>query len=316
MCTHLVLFKILRQTCILAALCLPIAPLRAQYPQASMQGWEGGVTTDAGPMDRLKISVPLQGKLEVAETVNASQLRVLLVDPSRRIVMAQAIPSHLGNFDVSALASGVYELHVVTQHGDIVHAETVSLPMITNLTIRLTSKANQLASKSVSLKRLQHKVPKKARKEFEKGLDAVREGDRAEAEEHLELAMEIDPDYFDAANQLGIVYMEAKRLPEAKTMFEKAVELDESDAAAQTNLCFALLHLRELPQAEAAARASLKSDASNVRAHFLLAVSLIEQRKGRQEAIQHLSRIKEEFVPAQKLWAALSSGKAATAAKN
>lgn len=60
------------------------------------------------------------------------------------------------------------------------------------------------ASATVSLGRLRHKVPGRARREFDKALVCSRQGDSQAAVVHFEKAIEIDPAYLEAYNNLGV----------------------------------------------------------------------------------------------------------------
>src|SRR6185437_9410055 len=57
---------------------------------------------------------------------------------------------------------------------------------------------------TVSLQQLQHKVPKQALKEFEKARTASIKGDNETALDHLQNAVQLDPEFVDAHNDLGV----------------------------------------------------------------------------------------------------------------
>jgi hypothetical protein len=56
---------------------------------------------------------------------------------------------------------------------------------------------------TVTLHRLTHKIPKKAVKEFENATKAQSHGDRDAAIEHLSKAVAIDPQFWEALNNLS-----------------------------------------------------------------------------------------------------------------
>jgi tetratricopeptide (TPR) repeat protein len=80
------------------------------------------------------------------------------------------------------------------------------------------------------------KFPKKAVKEFDKAVEADRDGDRGAAIAHYEKALAIAPDYYPACNNLGSAYVANRQFDRAETMFRKAVELNQSDPQAYFNL--------------------------------------------------------------------------------
>jgi tetratricopeptide (TPR) repeat protein len=85
-------------------------------------------------------------------------------------------------------------------------------------------------------------------------------------------------------------------------MFQRATTIDQGDAQAEANLAYVLLALKRFPEAEEAARSSVRADSLSSQARYLLAVSLIEQRKLPKEVMFHLSKAKDQFEPARKLW--------------
>ncbi len=154
---------------------------------------------------------------------------------------------------------------------------------------------------SISLPRLQHKVPQKAQKAYFSAQTAWERKDSAKAARMLESAISLDPGFFEAINNLGVMFLRLERLDDALRMFQRATEIDGSDALAEANLSYALLALHRNAEAEEAARASLRGDPGSGRAHIYLAVSLLEQGKKREEAIIHLKKASGEFAEARAL---------------
>ena len=65
---------------------------------------------------------------------------------------------------------------------------------------------------SISLERLAHKVPKPARKEYDRARSERDKRRLAEAEAHYQKSLELDPEFVEAANDLG-----ALTIPKAGT---------------------------------------------------------------------------------------------------
>jgi len=79
---------------------------------------------------------------------------------------------------------------------------------------------------SVSMKRLQHQAPKAARKAYQKARkhrDAKR---FSEAEAGYRAALKADPEYLEAANDLGVLYYITARYADSVTVLEQARQLD------------------------------------------------------------------------------------------
>ncbi|MCX6611836.1 MAG: tetratricopeptide repeat protein [Acidobacteria bacterium] len=182
------------------------------------------------------------------------------------------------------------------------HSQSVQLPYGQNLIVKLGQAPNLVANLSpVSLSRLQHKIPRQAIKEYVAAHEASRKGERNKAISHLQKAIEIDPDYFEAHNNLGVQWMREGKAAEAINAFERAIAIDAGDSLAETNLSVALLSLGRFAEAETAARAGLRGDALSARARLYLALSLLEQKKGRKEVLFHLSKASSQLEPARKL---------------
>lgn len=106
----------------------------------------------------------------------------------------------------------------------------------------------------VSASRLLHPIPPKAYKEFCRSQKIFQAGDIRSSMQHLERAIQIDPDYMEAHNNLGVRYMRLEQYEKALTEFQKTIVLDPESAKGHLNLSLALSILRRYPEAEVAAR--------------------------------------------------------------
>jgi tetratricopeptide (TPR) repeat protein len=293
-----------RYTC-LCSLLVCAAPAWAQFDHSGFAP-DAGFEHRRAPLQQ-NLSLPLQGRLELPDSVEPTRLRVVLVDPSRRAVVAETYCGFNGNFDFQSLPSGIYDLQVRNLSGEVIHQSSISLPSATNLVIRLSNRTQNISARSVSAKRLAHKIPRSARRDYEKARERLIAGKYDGVEERLAHAIEIDPGFFEALGALGAVYLRTQRFPEAIAMLQRAQAIDDHDAPNASNLALAYLHVNNLVEAEAAARGSIEANALNPRARFFLAVSLLEQGKERQEAVFQLKQAKDAFPPAQALLARLES---------
>jgi len=160
------------------------------------------------------------------------------------------------------------------------------------------------------------RFPKRAVKEFDKGLSADAQGKRDDAIRHYQKAVDIAPDFYLAHNNLGSDYQNKSDFPNARKEFERVVQLNQSDAAAYFNLSnvymltgqlteahqyldeglrrqpdsalgqFLLgsldLRLKKLPQAELALRRAIELSPTMAQARLQLVNLLLEQ--GRKDA--------------------------------
>ena len=80
------------------------------------------------------------------------------------------------------------------------------------------------------------KVPKKAKKEFKKARKAARKKKYGEALGRLQKATEIYPQYAEAFNEMGMIYLGQKQREEARQAFEQAIAADPKWVDSYVNL--------------------------------------------------------------------------------
>jgi Tfp pilus assembly protein PilF len=126
---------------------------------------------------------------------------------------------------------------------------------------------------TVSLARLQ--APPKASKELEKGNNALKAGDLDSAARHFQSAIDIYPDYDQAYNNLGVVWIQKGTTEKARRAFERAVAINDRFARAYTNLAKLALMRQDHAEAEAFLRRSLQNEPQNPEALMLAAQSAL-----------------------------------------
>jgi tetratricopeptide (TPR) repeat protein len=121
--------------------------------------------------------------------------------------------------------------------------------------------------------------PKKARKEFEKGLESDREGNRDDAIRHYQKAIAVAPDFYPAHNNLGSDYLGKSDFPAAQAHFEQAIKMNQSDAEAHLNLGNLYLMKKDYGRAQQSVQEGLKRQPNSALGNFLL--GSIYQRMGK-----------------------------------
>ena len=152
---------------------------------------------------------------------------------------------------------------------------------------------------TVSLQQLQHKVPKQALKEFKKARTASNKGDNETALDHLQNVIQLDPEFADAHNDLGVALARLGNTREAVEQFQKAVSLAPDHNPAVGNLSLALYMLQHYQEVLPVARRALKINPELVYVHFVLGVSLVIEHGDRKEALQNLERAAPKFPEAR-----------------
>ncbi|MFL6417443.1 MAG: tetratricopeptide repeat protein [Bryobacteraceae bacterium] len=143
---------------------------------------------------------------------------------------------------------------------------------------------------TVSLKQLEHKISGRALKEQRRGRVALDKGDYQVARKYLENALNIDSQFADAHNDLGVVIGKCGRTDQAIPEFQKAIDLTPNHNEAVANLCIALYTQGRYREVCPAARRALDMNPSLVHIRFLLALSLIADGGDEAEARTNLER--------------------------
>jgi Flp pilus assembly protein TadD len=216
-----------------------------------------------------------------------------------------------GRFEVREIPCGNYTLSLLNERGTelkrslvIVNGSYTTVSMNLNIL-----KSQKPGTGTVSVTRLKHKPVKSAVKAFSKAVEKTKKGHAEEAIALLEKAVELDPEYMEAHNNLAVRYMVSDQVERAIPHLRKAIELDPGSASVYANLSLALGNVGDLTGAEEAARRALSIDPSARRARYLLGMSLFLQHKLNQETVTMLRQSQEMSPRAQ---VALAYAEAAT----
>ncbi len=131
-------------------------------------------------------------------------------------------------------------------------------------------------SPDVSSKQLQHKPLPKARRAYEQALQALSEQKIELARSKLRQALEIDPAYVNACNELGVLEMEEKRYSEAESLLRQALRHDPNAAHPLMNLGITLNHLGRHREAIEPLRKTLQLRPQWVTPKVYLGIALLE----------------------------------------
>jgi tetratricopeptide (TPR) repeat protein len=141
------------------------------------------------------------------------------------------------------------------------------------------------------------RFPKKALKEYQRGLSAERKGEREEAIKHYVSALAISPDYYPAHNNLGSLYLGKSDFKSAEEQFQEVIRLDQSDAQAYFNLGNVLLLTGRYTESEKAITLGLQRQPASAFGSFLQGSlyqrtgKLLEAEKSLRESLQFDSKM-------------------------
>jgi len=113
------------------------------------------------------------------------------------------------------------------------------------------------------------RFPRKAVKEYERGVNAEHKGERDEAIAHYEGALKIAPDYYPAHNNLGSLYLGKSDFKAAEAEFRESVRLDQNEAQAYFNLGNVLMLTGRYSESKAVVEAGLQRRPDSAFARFL-----------------------------------------------
>ena len=245
----------------------------------------------------------IRGEIQASNPSSLSGLTIELTPSGGRGPVLRADVDHGGGFHLRSPEAGFYEARILNPAGNLVQQETVWIQDANNaLTFHLRenqAKTTAPFSGTVSAAQLRHHPPSGAVKEFRKGLDAMRRRETPRALTHVHKALEIDPDYFDAHELLGIAHLNANRYEEAAREFETAVRLDSESAAAHRNLAISWSHLSRFAEAVRPAQQAVRLAPTDPATHWILGGILTALGTAPDEALRHLRLAAERFPQAR-----------------
>jgi tetratricopeptide (TPR) repeat protein len=131
----------------------------------------------------------------------------------------------------------------------------------------------------IDSKEYTRKFPKKAVKEYEKGVQAAGGQNSANAAKHFQKSIELAPGFYPAHNELGRIYMANSDFGAAQREFEDAIRLNQSDAEAHLNLGNVLLLTKKYDEALKSVQEGLRRDPNSALGEFVL--GSVYERTGR-----------------------------------
>jgi Tfp pilus assembly protein PilF len=113
------------------------------------------------------------------------------------------------------------------------------------------------------------RFPKKTVKEFEKGVNAEKQGEGDEAIGHYQKAISYSPDFYPARNNLGSAYLSRQQFAAAQSQFEAAVKANQNDPEAHFNLANVMLLTKHYDEATLEIEEGLKRQPNSAFGQFL-----------------------------------------------
>jgi tetratricopeptide (TPR) repeat protein len=146
-----------------------------------------------------------------------------------------------------------------------------------------------------------HKALPAARKAARKADHLAKKGHHDEAIVAYRKALAIDPQYYEAANNLALELAAAGKTDEAEKTLRHLSQSAPAHVLAFTNLATLLLQQHRYVDAEAVARQALKLHQFSFKSNYLLGAALVDQGKWDQEARLKLEYAQVKYAEAKVL---------------
>jgi tetratricopeptide (TPR) repeat protein len=132
---------------------------------------------------------------------------------------------------------------------------------------------------SVTSPSVLQQVPRNARREFERGVNFMRQNRPAEARAKFEKAIELFPDYVEARNELAVLLMRQNQLAAAESHLLRALAVDSAAPNALLNLGLCLVRQNRADQALPHLERAIQLRPTNAAAHLLYGAALLMDGK-------------------------------------
>lgn len=208
----------------------------------------------------------------------------LILEDLTRARIGQTITSSDGRYRFSRIIAGTYYLVAKPNSSDFRAAvQRVELIETTRSGVGTSSERIDFTLEAAP-RRLEPKpgtvfvqdVPAEATTRFEHALDNLAKKNNALAIKELNEALRIYPNYFMAAQQLGLIYVEAEEYQKAIPPLVKAIEINAKAAPSYLALGIASLKLGRADLALDALERGRTLDGKSFRVHFYLGLTYLE----------------------------------------
>ncbi len=232
---------------------------------------------------------PVTESVKITLRQPRGDLTVLYTDNDGAFQLSKINP---GTYTVEAEADRERKYEPTSERVDVMP----DMPSVITLYLKEKAadpKEKPAGGESVSAAELDMNVPGSARKEFERGVKAGKEGRNEEAAAHMRKALAIYPEYLMAKNDLGTYLLALGKLEEASETLSEAVKLAPKAFNPRLNLGIVLVRRHEFADAAENLDVALSLDPRSPAAHLYSGLA----RMGLSDS----ARAEKEFVAAYEL---------------
>jgi tetratricopeptide (TPR) repeat protein len=229
-----------------------------------------------------------------------ANVRVSLLDEYRQ-TLKTLFSDATGRYEFRAVSRGVFFLRVDTT-GTIyenieqrielssLSATRVEEPVMMDLIIKAKKTSLPGGQPSTTFSQ---EVPEAARKEFERGLNHLKNNKADLAIISFKLAVEMFSDYYDALEQLGNLYVEQRDYASAEPVLAQALEINKSGWRAHYSFGIAQYNLNRRNDAIASLKRAIELNGDSANAHMWLGIMLAQNVESRADAIKAFERVRQ-----------------------
>jgi len=202
--------------------------------------------TNQNPQRRVETYI--RGKVIVANNRDGDQRIEVRLEKTTVQVLQTTYTDAAGNFEFRNLAPGSYYVSVELEGYEPVRQTVDVFSNLGNnsVTIFLSKPAVTIKERPTGLdaddpdiidvSQMKENLPKKAVQDYEKAIDEKKKGRIESAVKLLEDAIHLAPNFFHAHNNLGILYLSAKRYADAEREFKQSHVLNPKTERPLVNL--------------------------------------------------------------------------------
>ena len=236
----------------------------------------------------------IRGKVIIGNSGDVDQRVEVRLEKATMQVIQTAYTDSAGGFEFRSLSPGSYYVSVTLDGYEPVRqqVEVFNNFGTSNITIFVNKAAGDPRSRLsgldaedrdvIDVSQMKENLPKKAVQDYEKAMDEKKKGKMESAVKLLEDAVRVAPNFYNAHNNLGMLYQTLKRYPEAEKQYKRSRELNAKSEKPLVNLGGLYIEEAELQKENAeltgqildqaldALEAAVKLNPRSAPAYFLL----------------------------------------------
>jgi tetratricopeptide (TPR) repeat protein len=225
-------------------------------------------------------------------------VRVSLLDEYRQ-TLKTLFSDSTGRYEFRSVGRGVFFIRVdsigtiyenIEQRIELtsLSSSRIEEPVILDIIIKAKKNVSPSGQPSTTFSQ---EVPEMAKKEYERGLNNLKNSKADLAIISFKQALESFADYYDALEQLGNLYIEQRNYQSAEPLLARAVEINKNGWRAHYSLGIAQYNLNRRTDAAASLKRAVELNRDSANAYMWLGIVLAQTVESRTDAIKAFERV-------------------------